>query len=327
MAVAGCAEAAPRPPPATPPPVATAVVAPTEAPSAAPVASDGTPIAAPKSREGADEPSARGPDSLNATLPLAVAAPPSDYTLARAVSIPSAPAPRLVKHRERKNGITDDEAWLRDNHLERPFLRVPNPFMNQAGQLPPDIPTKYRGLMLIAAIDHRDHVVLIFGANFSDGRIVAVLDAEHRLVTLLDFGAWLKAPSVKPGAERYVDESVHYAQLVGDVLYVANAHRTYAASSGGKNAYVSAVEAKTGTLLWRSQPLVANSSNFVVRGGYIVTGYGFTAEPDFVYVLDRANGRVASRVPVASGPSMLLVKDDSLHVRTYDHDYVFGFDR
>lgn len=40
----------------------------------------------------------------------------------------------------------------------------------------------------------------------------------------------------------------------------------------------------TGTLLWVSEPLTGNAREALVSGGSIVTGYGFTAEPDFVFV-------------------------------------------
>ena len=62
------------------------------------------------------------------------------------------------------------------------------------------------------------------------------------------------------------------------------------------------------------------------RGGAILSGYGFTSEPDFLFVLDRASGRVLSKVKVASGPDYLIEKDGDLLVRTYDHDYVFAIE-
>ena len=64
----------------------------------------------------------------------------------------------------------------------------------------------------------------------------------------------------------------------------------------------------------------------MIRGGAILSGYGFTAEPDFLFVLDRASGRVLSKVKVASGPDYLIEKDGDLLVRTYDHDYVFAIE-
>lgn len=114
-----------------------------------------------------------------------------------------------------------------------------------------------------------------------------------------------------------------WAAVEGDVLYLSFGHRTYAASSKGANAYISAIDLKTGELLWRSAPLVSNAANFVIRGGHILAGYGFTAEPDYLFVLDRATGKTVSRTKVKSGPDYLFVQGDRLLVRCYDYDYVF----
>ena len=56
----------------------------------------------------------------------------------------------------------------------------------------------------------------------------------------------------------------------------------------------------------------------------IVAGYGFTAEPDFVVVLDRATGAVQQRIKVPSGPEVFALVGERLYVRTYDRDLVFS---
>jgi hypothetical protein len=68
---------------------------------------------------------------------------------------------------------------------------------------------------------------------------------------------------------------------------------------------------------------VCNSYNFLVRGDYIITGYGFTAEPDYLYVLDRRTGKTLSRIRLRTGPSYVIEKAGKLYVRTYDTNYVF----
>ena len=55
-----------------------------------------------------------------------------------------------------------------------------------------------------------------------------------------------------------------------------------------------------------------------MTGDLIVSGYGFTAEPDYLYLLDRRSGKVLDRVPVPSAPEILKLRGDRLHVRTYD---------
>ena len=93
------------------------------------------------------------------------------------------------------------------------------------------------------------------------------------------------------------------------MLYVANAHRTYASTTGNRNGYLTALDPKTGRVLWQSPSLVANADGFAVVGDVIVTGYGFTAEPDYLYALDRSTGRVLDRLPLPTGPERITAKD------------------
>jgi hypothetical protein len=85
---------------------------------------------------------------------------------------------------------------------------------------------------------------------------------------------------------------------------------------------VGAVDLETSRPLWRSPALVANARTFVVTGDLIVSGYGFTAEPDFLYLLDRRTGKVLDRLAVPSAPEVIKLRGDRLHVRTYDRQIV-----
>ena len=76
-------------------------------------------------------------------------------------------------------------------------------------------------------------------------------------------------------------------------------------------------------ILWRSPALVSNARNFVVHGDVIVAGYGFTQEPDFLFVIDKHTGQILHKKKVKSGPEFIFEKNGMLHVRTYDRDYVF----
>ena len=93
-------------------------------------------------------------------------------------------------------------------------------------------------------------------------------------------------------------------------------------------------------LLWRSADQTYNSMNFLVKGDVIFCGYGFTAEDDYLYQLDKNTGqqieqaadgfRIASgfagevidRLPLKKMPNLMAVKDDRLYVHTYSYDYV-----
>ncbi len=111
-----------------------------------------------------------------------------------------------------------------------------------------------------------------------------------------------------PGDEAFVHGGVRWAWVVEEVLYVTTSHRTYAASSKGKNAFLSALDLATGALRWQSDPLVCNAQNFVVIHDSLVCGYGFTAESDALHVLDRATGSVVSSTKLNTGPDYFLVR-------------------
>jgi hypothetical protein len=71
-----------------------------------------------------------------------------------------------------------------------------------------------------------------------------------------------------------------------------------------------------------SPALVANARTFVLAGDALVTGYGLTREPDYLYLIDRATGKVRDRLPVPSAPETIARRGNRLFVRTYDHDIV-----
>lgn len=221
------------------------------------------------------------------------------------------------------NKITDEAAWFTRNKINL------SPYHSGRELLPrfaDAFPKSYQGAPLLAVAPSGENVALIYGRDGA-GRFVLLSDAKGRTFkTGFDFASWMRAPKTKSGDEGYVEQGLTWA-LVGDgVLYVSHAHRTYAESSMGMNAYIGAVEIKTGKVLWRSPALVSNARNFVLLKDVIVSGYGFTKEEDYVYVLDRSNGNVRQRLPVKSGPEYLVRKGAKLYVRCYNADVVLAVD-
>jgi len=86
---------------------------------------------------------------------------------------------------------------------------------------------------------------------------------------------------------------------------------------------VTAIEVRGLKPLWHSAPLVSNANNFEVVGEYLITGYGFTDEPDFLYLLRRRDGEAVGKIPLKSGPDYIIRQGDRLYVRTYNTDYIF----
>jgi hypothetical protein len=173
-------------------------------------------------------------------------------------------------------------------------------------------PRTYRGAELDGAVRQGGKVFLVY-----EGRYVLGATARNQVVRYaFDFTAFTRPPN------RGEFEPVTWAREADGVLYVSNSHLTYASQTNGRNAYLSTIDLATKKRLWRSPALVANARTFVVTGALVVTGYGFTAEPDFLYLLDRRSGEVLDRLPVTSAPEIVKLRGDLLHVRTYDRQLV-----
>lgn len=146
----------------------------------------------------------------------------------------------------------------------------------------------------------------------------------QELIYSLDFSNYYKPEIIKSGDEPFVEESIRHAVIRDGVLYVSTFHNTYA-SSAPQNGYITALDINDNfKILWRTQPLTCNADNFIVTDDAIICGYGFTAEDDFVYVLDRECGVRTQTIKVKTGPDWFCLKDDLLFVRCYDTDYVFN---
>jgi hypothetical protein len=270
------------------------------------------------------------PDPEYVVLP----APPFAYTLrAEAPVKHQGPMPTLAIVSSKRNGIIDEEAWFRTNKLSLPLWTLPPrapssrprrglfrgggpsgpivPLGGSGDPLPPEIPSTFGGREIGKAIKGTDASIVIHYRG--SPTLVVVRDALGEALGAYDFSEYGRA------------SDVNWADVQDGVLYACTSNLFYAADSGGRNAFITAIEIGSGELLWQSEPLVCNSHSFVLRDGWIITGYGYTAEPDFLFVLDMKTGVVVQRLPVKSGPDVIIEKGGKLYVRTYDRDYVLAF--
>lgn len=232
--------------------------------------------------------------------------------------------PTLQQLSAKKNGVIDEAKWVAENGIHAVFLQVPNPFTGSPGELPETFPAKDGNLLCVRAFRDDVYGYVVYGEDFSAGSLLTLWTPDFQeLKAKFDFRNFRTAPKVIPGDEGFVDQATGYATVVEGILYVSHGHRTYAKSSGGMNAFITAIDIKTGKLLWRSAPLVSNASNFVISGDAIISGYGFTDEDDFLFVLNRHTGKTITKIPVKSGPERIALMGALLHVRTYNTDYQF----
>jgi uncharacterized caspase-like protein len=253
--------------------------------------------------------------------------PPFQASLAEDPHASQRVFPRLTQSSSKANDITDEEAWMAKNGISPMFLKVPNPFMQTFGELPETVPARVEDIISVAAFRDDEYGYVIYGRDFASGTQLTIWTADFgTLLGQYDFENYTTGTKTVAGEENYVFQAVTYAQIREDILYVSHSHNTYSKSSGGQNAYITAFDLTTGGMLWRSAPLVCNSRNFIVSQDGIICGYGFTDEDDFVHVLNRWSGATQTTIKVKSGPELLSMQGNILHVRAYNTDYQFRLD-
>ena len=101
---------------------------------------------------------------------------------------------------------------------------------------------------------------------------------------------------------------VHHFAYDAGTLFYPEACQTYAKDAQGKCSQLVAVDvsASPPKVLWRSAPRLSNS-DVVTVGAWLVTGYGFTAEKDFLHVLDRKTGKLVSKVALKKAPERIVL--------------------
>ena len=82
------------------------------------------------------------------------------------------------------------------------------------------------------------------------------------------------------------------------------------------------VDMENGEIIWTTQPMTCNS-HFAIVNNSIICGYGFTGEPDNLFVLDKYSGQRVQKIPVKKMVNEVVPKDGLAYVRTYSFDYVF----
>lgn len=231
------------------------------------------------------------PADLGAIRQIHMENPSWEYYCATEPASLAAPL-KLTKLTQEANQITDTDDWFEKNNLS---LNV-----EDSGKYGLGIPSDENG-----------------------GKCrIQVVDGEKGEVFELDFSDFEYAGDFKQSEKEFVRQQIRYAQVKDHILYLSIGHLTYAESSP-HNAYVAAVDLAEKKLLWKSQPLVSNAANFVIKGDVLLCGYGFTAEPDYIYQLDLGSDKVIDKTAVKSKADYLILKDNILYVRTYNTDYTF----
>lgn len=109
------------------------------------------------------------------------------------------------------------------------------------------------------------------------------------------------------------------ACLLDDIFYGISVTNGYAQPD---SCFMFAYDLENEKLLWRSADQSYNSMNFVVEGDVLICGYGFTAEPDYLYQMNRNTGEIIDRLLLKKMPDLIVEQDGKLYVHTYSYNYV-----
>ncbi len=153
--------------------------------------------------------------------------------------------------------------------------------------------------------------------------ILQIYDGKtYDLLYDYDLSLLCYGPDQKVGHYSNIRQYIRWAKLVDHYLYVSIAHYGYASEEGNANQMI-CIDTKTDKLLWKSDSLTCNSSNFQIVNDTIICGQGFTDEPDYIYLLNRYTGETMERMSVNSAAGQFEIKGDTLYLVCYNTEYQF----
>lgn len=200
----------------------------------------------------------------------------------------------LEQIEKEKNQIIDTEQWFEDKQLQQPTISS-----SQEG-----------------------YSWYLEGDNYYDLYLLHLVNQTTGEETILDFSNYRYGEHYVEEDYDYISQRITYAEIENNILYVGTSHNTYSESSP-ETAYITAIDLLDFSILWKTKPLVSNSYSFELVGDSIICGYGFTAEKDYLYILDKGTGIVTESIPIASMAEYIIEKDGYLYVRTYDTNYCY----
>jgi len=142
---------------------------------------------------------------------------------------------------------------------------------------------------------------------------IVYLNEQKELFWTIDFDDIVRE-------KQYIIDDIRYED---NILYFNAACLSYAKEQKGKCSTLYAYDTKQKTLLWHSKYLTSRNI-FIVTEQLLITGYGFTAEPDYLTVFRKKDGKVLKKIKLDSALDYLEIKDNRLHVITYNKHYIFS---
>lgn len=216
-----------------------------------------------------------------------------------------------------ENQITDTDEWFHRNVLQRPAEKIEENYRYVPAE------TRWGKLAFFRTSDREEHVAIYAESSSLAPPLDTIYDTAYNYTAVLFDGSYQPV-------KLFVLEDFHPSILemnsmwvVGRTLYFDCNFNGYASITKNKTGYLVALDMDSGKVLWASKKLTSNYPGFIVYKDVVIAGYGFTAEPDNLSVINRFTGKVLQTIKLKSAHDYLIVNDGKLFVRTYDTDYQF----
>lgn len=105
-------------------------------------------------------------------------------------------------------------------------------------------------------------------------------------------------------------------------VYFNEACATYSSEANGECSALVRLDPEWQEVDWRTPPLTSNNI-FILSDPYVIAGYGFTSEPDFIYLIDQSTGSIVATAELDSAHEYMEIVNGRLVVVTYSNVYTF----
>jgi hypothetical protein len=113
------------------------------------------------------------------------------------------------------------------------------------------------------------------------------------------------------------DCEIQDIRVYGGHIYFNQACVSYSNEQGGYCSYLFSYNIKNKSLDWKTNRLTSNGI-FLVEKDYIISGYGFTQEKDYIFLINRKNGQLIDKYLINSDPQYMEMHDGNLFVVDYN---------
>jgi hypothetical protein len=250
---------------------------------------------------------------INNTTPQAVTEVPHPFLKERSFAQPSTPL-HLALYHEEMNQIVDEEDWF-----DRNGLSYPQAIAAHVSGIPQS--TRFGDLKYLRS--HNKRYYAIYETVYMLKEPMDIYDEGHRYA-LVVFDTANDTVDVFVLDEMFPDIlEMCWFEAIDDLAYFNATYNGYADIRDNKSGYLYCLDITSGEIRWATKNLISSYCGFTAYKDHLLTGYGFTAEPDFLYVVNRYNGDIVQTIPVRTAHEHIVIKNDKCYVRTYNTNYIY----